>query len=549
MLAVFLLLAGFFTWPLAAHFGDQVVTSGVDLDPLHMLYALTWGVHALAQNPMGYFHATFFYPYQASLAFLDHVFGLAVLAAPAIWATGNMLVGYNLVWLGAYLLTRFLTDSVPASFLAGILFAFYPFRYHSGGLINVLAVMWIPFALLSLHLWVETRLRRQLFLFVAFSVAQFLSSTYTAVFLPPAVILYLLVLLLTERKATVELVTRQRWVILAAVGLGIAVVAGFGTPYFHYARAGIGFHRTLPETAPFSAVPWDFLTPAPGSLLRPLAPWAGQGRHPLFFGVVGTLLALYWVLRRGWRGQRHRPELIFYAWLAVAAGLLAFGSGIGAPGHRLPMPFGVAYYVIPGFSFFRDPVRFVVLASLATAVLAGAGLARLAAVHPGFRRRGGAVLLVVLAAVELYAAPVHLLRPLPRHVPSAYAWLGSVGGDPVIVEVPMPADESRERPEHARYQLYSLFHGKRIANGVASFVPPVTRELRRRMQRFPSDDSVAFLRELGVTYVFVHPDLYPPDRREALHEAVLAQPGLDMAEDGGEVWVVEVKPPGVDALY
>jgi hypothetical protein len=538
-LAIFALLALAFSWPLPLHLGTELPTSGFSLHPMHLLYGLSWGAHALATNPFNFFQATFCYPYQSSLAFLDHMFALAALAAPFNWATGNMLSG-----IGAYLLVRYLTDSAPAALLAGILFAFHPFRHHSVGLLNVLAVMWIPFALLTLHLWVETRLRRQLFLFLAFAVAQFLSSTYTAIFLPPAVLLYIVVLLITDRSATLELLSRQRWIIFAAAVMGILAVLPFAGPYLEHARAGIGLERTLPETAPFSALPLDYVTPAPWSGLGRLAPWAASARHPLFFGLVGTVLALAWIARRGWRRHPHRPEMIFYLVLAPLAIAFSFGSGIGEPGSRIPMPFAAAYHVIPGFSLFHDPVRFVVLASLAVAVLAGAGLASL--FPPGRASRGryhlGAFLIAGLAAGELFAGSVELLRPLPGPTPEVYQWLAGAGSSVVILELPMPVDEAHEGEAHARYQLYSLIHGKRIVNGVAAFVPPLTRQFRERMQRFPDSASVAMIRNLGVTYVLVHTDLYAPDELETLRAAVSHHPGLHLREIQGPIWVVDVIP-------
>ncbi len=553
-LAVFVLLALAWSWPLPLHLGAEIPATGSSLHPMYILYGLSWGANALANDPLNFFQATFFYPYQSSLAFVDHMFALAALAAPVNWASGNIFLGYNIAWLltfvlsglGAYLLVRYLTDSAPAAFLGGILFAFYPFRYDSTGLLNVLAVMWIPFALLSLHLWVETRLRRQLFLFLAFTVAQFLSSTYTALFIPPAVALYFIVLLVTDRAATLELLSRQRWIIFAVVLLGLLVLLPFAGPYLEYARAGIGLHRSLPETAPFSAVPLDYLSPAPWGLLGRITPWITESRHSLFFGLVGTALALLWILRRGWRRHLHRPEMLFYLLLAPTAILFSFGSGIGEPGARIPMPFAVAYHLIPGFVSFHDPVRFAVLASLAVAVLAGAGLVSLLPENPRPRRFAhlAGYALAGLAALGLFSGRLHLIRPLPGPTPEIYSWLAGAEGQVVVLELPMPVDEAHEGEAHARYQLYSLRHGKRIVNGVGPFVPPITRQLRERMAHFPDNGSVAMIRDLGVTYVFVHTDLYPPEDLPPLREAIIDHPGLHLRRIQGPTWVVDVIPLG-----
>ncbi len=546
-LGFFIALAIVFSWPVSTHMTRDIPTSGPPTDAMLLLYTLTWNAQALGDNPFGLYHATFFYPYSASLAFMDNMAGLAILIAPVDWAFGNMFVGFNTAWLltfvisglGAFLLVRYLTDSAIAGILAGIIFAFHPYRYHNAGQLNNLAMMWIPFALLSLHLWVETRLRRHLFLFAAFSLLQFLSTSYGGVFLLLATVLYIAVLLVVERRSFLDLIGMQRWIILALGVTSLIVLIPFTAPYLRNAHADISMRRTLGTTALFSAQPVDFVTPAPNSVLGGAAPWRDSARQPLFPGVVASVLALFWLVRRGWKGQLHRPELIFYVLLAGAGAVLAMGPVLGDPARRIPMPFALAWYVLPGATFIRAPVRFIVLAALGVAVMAGAGVARL----DGSRRRGrrwANMGLCVLAAIELFAAPIQILRPLPDGIPAVYGWLGSVSGPLAIIELPMPIDEQHERVEHARYQLYSLAHHKKLANGVAAFVPPITRKLRTEMQHFPENASVAMLRELGITYVFVHTDLYPPEEVTRLREAIRNNPGLSLADDTDTIWVVDV---------
>ena len=551
---VFALLAVAVSWPLPEVIGREIPVSGTPLDAMHLLYALTWSTQTLGDNPIHLFHATFFYPYSQPMAFLDHMVGLAALVAPVNWASGSMFWGYNIAWLltfllsglGAYLLTRLFTRSHAAGLLAGVLYMLFPFRFHNAGQINVLAMMWIPFALLTLHLWIETRARRQLFLFLAFSLLQFLTTAYAGVFLFVAVLIYVAVLTAVDRRPTWELFSRQRWVILTVLLLGTLASLPFVTPYLKAGRADIGLHRSLGETALYSARPVDFITPFRGSLLAPLAPWARAARHPLFPGVVALSLLLLALAGRIWRGHSRRPEILFYWILTLVAAVLALGPVLGDPARRLPLPFAAAYYVVPGASFIRAPVRFVVLASLGIAVLAGLGLTRIRL--PGSRTFLLRYGLVFLAVVELYPGQVKLLDPLPHGIPSVYSWLGSVQGPLAIVELPMPAEEASERIEHARYQLYSLVHKKRLVNGIAAYVPPITRTLRREMQHFPSNGSVSMLRDLGVNYALVHRDQLPPGTVDALARAVRASPGLNVVDMSGPIWILDVVPGGTPNL-
>jgi len=204
------------------------------------------------------------------------------------------------------------------------------------------------------------------------------------------------------------------------------------------------------------------------------------------------------------------------------------------------MPFAVAYYALPGAAFIRSPVRFVILASIGLVVVAGAGMARWFGVGSLKRPNWVGGLICAVACLELVAIPITMVNPLPTGVPRAYDRLHETEAPVVIADLPMPLDERSETLDHARYQLYSLSHGKRLVNGVAAFVPPITRTLRRQVQGFPDEDSVIALREVGVSLVFVHTLLYPGDSMATLRERVLAHPELDLVEEAGTILVVEI---------
>jgi hypothetical protein len=271
-----------------------------------------------------------------------------------------------------------------------------------------------------------------------------------------------------------------------------------------------------------------------------VAPVPGAARQPLFPGLVALAAVAAWFLRRGWRGHPFRAELAFYAILALVAAVLALGPVLDV-GVRVPLPFAGAYYAFPGASLVRAPARFFVLAVLGLAVLAGAGLGA-----RGLRRSRVAsavvALVPVLAAVELFPGPLAVFDPLPGGLPPVYDRLTATERPVVLLELPMPADETKEGVPFARYQLYSLTHGKRLVNGIGALVPPVTQEVRRVVQRFPDDASIRMIQDLGVGFVFVHAASYPPHRVGRLREDIQEREELKWIEDSHGVWVVEVVP-------
>jgi len=185
-------------------------------------------------------------------------------------------------------------------------------------------------------------------------------------------------------------------------------------------------------------------------------------------------------------------------------------------------------------------VRFAILASLAIAVLAGAHLSRL--LEDRKRKAVFAFIVIALAAIELNPGGLRMFDPLPNGLPPIYATIASDPRASVLIELPLPVDEAAETVEDGRYQLYSLHHGKRLANGIAAYVPPITRELRVEMQKFPSEETMVRLRELGINRVLLHLERYGSQERAELVGRVEANPELKVIERQDPIWVIALEP-------
>ena len=167
--------------------------------------------------------------------------------------------------------------------MAGILFAFHPYRFHSAGILHVVAIAWIPLALWSLHRWVHERRPRFLFGFVALSLVQFLSSGYTGVFLLLATLLYLAVLFFMDRDKIIAAVWRERHLLAATLVVSLLVMIPFVMPSINNMRNDISHtNRSLGDAILFSALPQDFVTPGEGSLFYRWAPFRDIARQGTF---------------------------------------------------------------------------------------------------------------------------------------------------------------------------------------------------------------------------------------------------------------------------
>jgi hypothetical protein len=163
-------------------------------DPDLFLWTLAWDTHAFTSQPLSLFDANIYYPQHDTLAYSENLIGSALLAAPVIWLTGNLVLAYNLVsllacalcGLGAYLLARRVGVGPLGAFLCGMIFAFSPTRFLRISQLHLGPIQWIPFALAWMHAYLDGGERRHLRLAIACFTLQVLSSGHGAVFLAVA---------------------------------------------------------------------------------------------------------------------------------------------------------------------------------------------------------------------------------------------------------------------------------------------------------------------------------------------------------------------------
>src|SRR5687767_2813 len=162
----FCLLTAVMTWPWAANLEDAVADTG---DPYMIAWTLWWDYHQTFNDPLNLFHANVFYPYKYTLAFSEHSYGIALLFFP-LYALGArpltvhavaMFAGFALCGYGAFRLARTLTGSAGAGFVAGIVFAFVPYRFHLMSQVAYLFSPWVPLLSEALVLFVRERSRRR----------------------------------------------------------------------------------------------------------------------------------------------------------------------------------------------------------------------------------------------------------------------------------------------------------------------------------------------------------------------------------------------------
>ena len=266
-------------------------------------------------------------PVTGVTTFTEHLLLTYPLASPIIWATGNPILAYNVIFLlspilngvATYALVRELTQSRAASFIAGLAFAFAPYQAVQLSHIQETMSFGMPIALLGLHRYVQAGGWRALGLFgVGWFIAA-LSNAYMLVFFPVLVVLWCIWFLRPrEWRRLVPIV------ITAVVAVLPLVPLLWG---YHVRHVAYGLVREYNEIRSFSAD----IVGLGGMYYRSMA-WRGILPHDFEEGALFpgfTIVALAVFAIASWSGtlarcgaDLHGPRKQWSRRLLIASGVL-----------------------------------------------------------------------------------------------------------------------------------------------------------------------------------------------------------------------------------
>lgn len=411
------------TWPLGRGLARDVAW---DLgDSVLNMWILSWDVEQIRRLFTGdvsriasFFDGNIFYPLPLTLAYSEHLIPQALQILPIYLATGNPILCYNLLFLstfvlsglGMYLLVRELTGNTTAAFIAGLLFAFAPYRVPQASHLHVLSSQWMPFVLYGLLRYFETRRVRPLAGAALALTVQNLSSGYYLLFFAPFAVAF----------AVWELVRRglwREWRVVTQLAVALLAVAASTAPFLlpYAALREQGFAtRTFTEVSRFSADVYSYATAFPdqriwGSVLQMFPKPEGE----LFPGLVPLLLALVGLV--GW-GRAPRVENRVPRWIIWLLTATALGYGIAAIAtiisRRIAVDTGLFVLRMSNIDqlLLRAAAAFVLLL-----IVSPASRIRVAA----FLRDRGFYVLALLAALWLSLGPLpqSLGRPIEISAP------------------------------------------------------------------------------------------------------------------------------------
>jgi hypothetical protein len=548
--AFYLAVAIAMTWPLAI----RLTTALADLgDPFVNTWILDWVCHALTHAPLDLYNSPIYYPGHLSLAYSENLVGVALLVLPfqlagvppiAVYNIA-MLLGFALSGYGMFVLARLIVKSAPAALVAGVIFAFVPFKFDHLSHLQLIWSGWIPLILAGvIAYWRNPGKRTAAWIAAAFvmngltNVHYFLFGSLTA-----ALTIVTFAILDPRRH-------RRFWLtLIAAFVIGGILLTPFLIPYRIVAKE-YGMVRSEGEARSGSASAHAWLVTNSRSVIYGKLGPADWHRHEMQFfpGVVALLLAgigaLSWPKSAAQPRNRATAQPLLNAFIVLAAiatwlGIITDRIEWSIAGHRIlsfssadipatllvillvirfrhvrseyPERWAAALWVAIGvlgsfgmnaffhaflyrrigiFAAIRAPVRWAVIAYIGIAVFAAFGTLAL------MRRKVPAMAIVALATIDLWFAP-RWEQAVPTPAP-VYRWLKQTRVAPLI-ELPMAGGSE------FNYLLGSTVHHLPQFNGISQFSAPLHATLRTKNDALQFDDEfLALLEQNGCKLVIVH---------------------------------------------
>jgi hypothetical protein len=368
---LFIVLSVVMTWPLARNLSRAVSDWG---DPYLNACYLDWDIYSATHLGTRLFDAPVFYPNHNTLAFSEHLCGIAIFAAPMRWLGTGPITAENLLWIlgfaftgfATYLLGRMITQSPGAGVVAGIFAAFVPWRFMQLPHVQVAFGGWLPLMIVALLHFGRERTWRNAALFGAVFFMNGWTNLHYFVFGSVAIALTALIVLRRDDRAYLK--------IAASTIVAVVLLLPFLLPY-RAAMEQYHMRGDINETRHYSALPGDWLYVSDmNRFYAPLQTDDGPAEQErrLFPGYLAVILAMLGI----WFG-RGTPRTIGILWTA-----LGFFGSLGLNGWFHPLLFNA----LGVFRGIRVPARWAVIAYFGIAILAALGACVIPSVVEGSGR-------------------------------------------------------------------------------------------------------------------------------------------------------------------
>jgi hypothetical protein len=513
-----LLLAVVMTWPTLRY--PQYTIPQDTWDPTLQAWQMGWSGHALLTDPMNLWHSNTFYPERYSFAFSDTLLGYAPagmigtgLEAALVRYNIMFVLAHALCFIGAYFLVRQLGSGRFGAAVAGMAFAYAPWKLPQEGHLHIISSGGIPLALAMLargHGWSIRYGYRPERRNIGWIIAGWLTATWQVslgfgIGMPFGYALALVVMVAAasygvhwfRKRPNAKPFGWKLFTANAAGGLFFAAIAGLLTlPYFKVLEMHPNAERSPEEIGWYSPTTEGLFLASQESLLwgelhAPTREALGSNSEmTLLPGFTLYALALLGVFFSVWT---LRWRILLFAGVLLTA---VFSMGTKFFGGEYT--YLLLVHHLPGWNAIRTPGRIILWTTLLLGILAAGAVSEFARRTQRLAKTripswpGPWLRLATLVPLLLVTAEGLNTTPHPV-VPTQPAAMRSVDGPMLVLPTAYLTD--------MHVMIWSTSKFQQIANGASGFQPQGQAELRDIAKTFPDATSVEYLRSKGIKTV------------------------------------------------
>jgi len=509
--------------PYSLHITDSVVNA---IDPLFYAWNLNHNAKVLTDENINAYDTNIFYPLNNTIAYSDTLWAQSIIATPIIWASKNPILAVNLITIlsfplaaiSMYLLAKYLTGNELAAMITGILYSFsYP-RIAQIEHLPILNSQWLPLVIYYTLRFANEGKFTTLLSACLFYLISMASSIYFALLLIPSfVIIMISYCLKWFYEANYAILLHRLKLVLIAVLPFVTATVLINIPYLRLYAEYPEYKRTLFDIYYLRALPVDFISVTPQSLLHVIGWPASTAEHNLYPTAIILITATFGAYTL-WK----KSNIFFF--IFVISGfislILALGTEQHVWGYKITLPYYYLFNALSLFQTIRVPARFGIIVILNLTVLSAFALNKFINGKCVFWK---SILVTAAFFIEIWQISTpYVPVPAGRQIPPVYLWLKNEPYDKIIAELPLTLfykgntmDAQKMKKYHElqqsdnyaleTYRIYfSTIHGNKMINGYSGFFPAAYNELTSNTQSFPSEKALKALKKSGVTLLIVN---------------------------------------------
>lgn len=519
---IFVISSIYITYPLVFHLGDLVTGYG---DQYLHAYIMNWVVHALFTNPLNLFQASIYYPYINSLAYSDLFLTSSILSIIPLWILKEPIVTVNFTLISSifmmgfftFTLSFYLTKNFWPSLISGLLIIFSPVFLDKKTHIQMLSIQWIPLSILFFIMFVKSFKTRYLLFSMLFFLFQFYNSFLPGYFLIFFYLIYLFWARINSRKIIKRIFTKNNFlIVLTTLFLTIPIVKPYYDVFKEYDAA-----RNIRDTIHFALQPEDLIYPNEHTVLEPLLLKISNIKQyrqtdeikPGYIGLIFSLLsflAIFHTLKKIKKKNILENSFITTGLLGL---ILSFGPALHIARETVHKPFliilpyALFYYIIPGFSGFRNSSRWEILFIFCMAVLI---TLILSAILKNSKKALLIYIFLIMGIVFEYNFPMKFYPVEPiKNFPKVYSWIDSTPENSVFISMPIYNWNSPRWFTEVKREYFYTKNFRKTVNGYSGFSPTNWQEdVMYLFANFPYGNSIQKIKNMGVNYIIIEKKEY-----------------------------------------